>query len=110
MNTDLNLFSSENLCFIIYPYCNTQMDYGKINANMHRGEEDVVPCLACKKLLRLISLDSALTVREDVTKKELSLILRQLLSNSQKGLYRVETLKKHLSFRLNHLSFLCYSF
>ena len=32
--------------------------------------------------------------------------MRQLLSNSQKGLHRVETLKKHLSFRLNDLSFL----
>lgn len=62
MNADLSLFSSENPCFIICPYCNTQMDYGKINANMHRGEEDVVPCLACKKFLRLISLDGAFTV------------------------------------------------
>lgn len=40
------------------------MDYGKLNTNMHRGEEDYVLCLACKKFLRLISLDSALTVEK----------------------------------------------
>lgn len=62
MNTDSNLFSSENPCFIICPYCNTQMDYGKLNTNMHRGEEDYVLCLACKKFLRLTSLDGAFTV------------------------------------------------
>lgn len=64
MNADLSLFSSENSCFIICPYCNTQMDYGKLNTNMHRGEEDYIPCLACKKFLKLISLDGAFTVKK----------------------------------------------
>lgn len=64
MNDELNRFSSENPCLITCPYCNSQMDYGKVAANMHRGEEDVVPCLACKKFLRLTSLGSALRVEK----------------------------------------------
>ena len=64
MDNDINLLASENHCFIICPYCNTEMDYGKINSNMHRGEKDVVPCLVCKKYFTLTSIGGGLNVNK----------------------------------------------
>lgn len=64
MNDELNRFSSENACLITCPYCNSQMDYGKVAANMHRGEESVEACLVCKHFIRLTGLDGALKVEK----------------------------------------------
>ena len=36
------------------------MDYGKVAANMHRGEESVEACLVCKHFIRFTGLDGAL--------------------------------------------------
>ena len=64
MENSLKKLSSENQCLIICPYCNSEMDYGKVNTNLHRGEEDITPCLACKKFIKLISIGGALKVEK----------------------------------------------
>ncbi len=60
----LNLFVSENHCYIICPFCQKEMDYGKISANLSRGQTDVAPCLNCGKYLNLISIGDGLKVIE----------------------------------------------
>lgn len=62
MSMKLDLFASENHCYIICPFCQKEMDYGKINANLSRSQKDVEPCLNCGKLLDLISIDDGLMV------------------------------------------------
>lgn len=64
MKKDLMKFSSpEHPCYVICPFCNTQMDYGKISAKIRgRGEKDEEPCLNCGKFLDLISIGDGLQV------------------------------------------------
>ncbi len=62
MYKNLNFFASENHCYIICPFCQKEMDYGKINANLSRGETDAEPCLNCGKMLTLISIGDGLQI------------------------------------------------
>ena len=62
MFKNLDLFASENHCYIFCPFCKKEMDYGKISANLSRGEKDVEPCLNCGKLLDLISIGDGIQV------------------------------------------------
>ena len=55
-------FASENHCYISCPFCRTEMDYGKISANLSRNETDTVPCLNCGKMLNLISIGYGLEI------------------------------------------------
>ena len=62
MLKNLDFFASENNCYIICPFCRSEMDYGKISANLSRNETDTVPCLNCGKMLNLISIGYGLEI------------------------------------------------